>query len=55
MFTIGNEVWINEVDRAVVGKIVELKREFVVLETIQGKKLAVDRQKVRPIAELYKV
>ena len=58
MFTINNEVWVNELyvkNRGIVGKLVEIKGEHCTIETIQGKRIAGDREKVRPIAELYGV
>lgn len=48
------EVWVND-GKAKVGKIVEIKSEHVVIETIHGIRVAADKAKVHPIRELYKV
>ena len=48
------EVWVDD-GGAKVGKIIEVKSEHVVIETIHGKRIAADRNKVRPLRELYGV
>lgn len=48
------EVWVND-GEAKVGRIIEIKSEYVVIETIHGKRIAADREKIRPISELYGV
>ena len=46
------EVWVND-GGAKIGRIVEVKSEHVVIETIHGKRIATDREKVLPLRDLY--